>query len=323
MRSASLSVGLGVVIAAAGVAPHASAMVGPAAGDDARDRQHRDEGNALMDEGDAQQAAGAHAEAARTYAAAFDAFARRTKPDGKEKQAVSLAVDEFTAAQAQAPESLELLEEEAALLERFVARVGDETALVEERARVKERIAALKREQAEAERREREAAAEAAAQEQAREAGGTEPGGTEPEAGMVVVGEDDPRPHRKGGGVAIVSVGAASMVGGVALLASGVWNLGNVARRGDELLALVDANEGGTPEMREAFRGDVDEWRDEWRGIGTGMVVGGVVLAAAGVGLTTWGVVRLRKGKRGGQQARMVRSMISGRVVGLVVTGRW
>lgn len=322
MRSASLSVGLGVVIAAAGVAPHASAMVGPAAGDDARDRQHRDEGNALMDEGDAQQAAGAHAEAARKYAAAFDAFARRAKADGKEKQAVSLAVDEFTAAQAQAPESLELLEEEAALLERFVARVGDETALVEERARVKERIAALKREQAEAERREREAA-EAAKQEQAREGEGTEPGGTEPEAGMVVVGEDDPRSHRKGGGVAIVSVGAASVVGGVALLASGAWNLGNVARRGDEKLAALDANGGGSSEMREAFRGDVEAWREQWRGIGTGMVVAGAVLAAAGVGLTTWGVVRMRKGKRGGQQARVVRPMISGRGVGLVVTGRW
>lgn len=322
MRSASLSVGLGFVIAAAGVAPRASAMVGPAAGDDARDRQHRDEGNALMDEGDAQQTAGAHAEAARKYAAAFEAFARRTKADGKEKQAVSLAVDEFTAAQAQEPGSLALLEEEAALLERFVARVGDETALVEERTRVKERIEALKREQAEAERREREAA-EAAAQEQVRGAEGTEPAGTEPAAGKVVVGEDDPRPHRKGGGIAIVSVGAASVVGGVALLASGAWNLGNVARRGDELLALVDANGGGTPEMREAFRGDVDEWREQWRGIGTGMVVGGAVLAAAGVGLTTWGVVRLRRGKRGGQQARVVRPVISGRGVGLVVTGRW
>jgi hypothetical protein len=107
------------------------------------------------------------------------------------------------------------------------------------------------------------------------------------------------------------------------LLASGAWNLGNVARRGDELLALVDANGGGTPEMREAFRGDVDEWREQWRGIGTGMVVGGAVLAAAGVGLTTWGVVRLRRGKRGVQQARVVRPMSSGRGVGLVVTGRW
>ena len=320
MRSASMSVVLGAAIAVAGVAPRASAMVGPAAGAGAKDEQLRAEGNALMDEGDAHQAVGAHVEAARAYAKAFDAFARRAKADGKEKQAVSLAVDEFTAAQAQEPGSLALLEEEAALLERFVARVGDETAMVEERTRVKGRIEALKREQAEAERREREAAAK---EEEAREAKGTGQAGTEPEAGAVVVGgEDEPRPPRKGG-AAILSVGVASVVGGVALVASGAWNLGNVRRRGDEKLAAIDANDGGTPEMREALRGDIDEWRKEWRGIGTGLVVGGAVLAAAGVGLTTWGVVRMRRGKRRVQQARVVRPMISGRGVGLIVTGRW
>lgn len=310
MRSASLSVVLGFVIAAAGVAPRAWATVGPAASDGARDREHRDEGNALMDEGDAQQAAGAHAEAARTYAKAFDTFARRTKADGKEKQAVILAVDAFTAAQAQAPESLELLEEEAALLERFVARVGDETALVEERARVKERIEAVKRErEVEAERREREEAAAKREEAERLEREKREVTDSEPTA-------LDPRLRRKG--AVLVASGVVGLVGGAALVGAGAWTLGAADERRDIRLAELEARLEAGEDLDEAgIRDNLDQWHQRGRSLGVGLAVSGAVLAAAGIGLTAFGAVKLRRAGKGAGARASVVPMISRDAAGL------
>lgn len=318
MRSASMSVVLGVAIAVVGVAPRASATVGPAAGAGAQDERHRAEGNALMDEGDAHQAAGAHAEAARAYAKAFDAFARRAKADGKEKQAVSLAVDEFTAAQAREPGSLELLEEEAALLERFVARVGDETAQVEERTRVKERIAEVKREQAEAEAERRER--EAAAKERERVEG--EPVVDEPQAEAGVKDSEpvatDPRSRRKG--VVLVASGVVGLVGGAALVGAGVWTLGAADERRDVRLAELEAALAAGQELDEAgIRDGVDQWHQRGRGLGLGFAVSGAVLAAAGIGLTVWGAVTLRRSGKGSSARASVLPMVGAEGGGVVV----
>lgn len=291
MRRAGMTV-VAIAIVGGVMAPCASAMVGPAAGAGANDEQHQDEGNARMDEGDAHQAAGAHAEAARAYAQAFDAFAQRAKSDAKEKQAVSLAVDEFKLAQDAEPRSLVLLEEEAALLARFVARTQDDGALLEERSRVRERIEALKAEEPEAKRREHDQ--------------------TEEEVEWRP--EPDGRSRRQA--AAIVASGVVGILGGAAVVGAGAWTFGAADDRRDAQLAVYDADE--YPD-EDGLREDLDQWHQRGRGIGTGLVVSGAVLAAAGIGLTAWGVVRLRRaGKRSNARAEGVLPMVGPDGVGVV-----
>lgn len=273
------------------------------------------EGDAKVDEGDQAVDAGDHAAAARSYAQAHGAYARRTKtgaPDVKEKQALSLALDELGLAQAAAPGSIELLEVELALLEEHERRMGGKlpAALAQERERVQGRIAELRAEEAE-ERRKAEASKPEPAPER-----------SEPEVADEG-SESQGEPRVRKGGPALVGAGAVSLAGGVAMLASGAWNLGNVRRRGDELLGTIADAEGGTLEMRDELRQEVEAWQTRWRGIGTGLAVGGAVLAATGVGLTVVGIVRMRQGKRVGGHAMVVGLVISGREVGVAVRGRW
>lgn len=245
-----------------------------------------------MDEGDAHQAAGAHAEAARAYAQAFDAFARRTKSDAKEKQAVSLAVDEFKLAQDAEPRNLVLLEEEAALLARFVARTKDDRALLEERSRVKERLDALGAEEAEAKPHEPDQAKKEVERRR----------------------EPDDRSRRQA--AATVASGVVGILGGAAMVGVGAWTFGAADDRRDAQLAVFDADE--YPD-EDGLREDLDRWHQRGRGIGTGLVVSGAVLAAAGIGLTAWGVVRVRRaGKGSSARAEAVLPMVGPDGVGVV-----
>ena len=292
MQGAGMTV-LAIAIVGGVVAPHASAMVGPASGADANDEQHQDDGNARMDEGDAYQAAGAHAKAARAYAQAFDAFAQRAKTDAREKQAVSLAVDEFKLAQDAEPRSLVLLEEEASMLARFVARTQDDQALLEERLRVKERIEALK--------------AEGGA------LGPHEPNQIE-EVEQRPEPEPDGRSRRQAAG--ILASGVVGILGGATLVGAGAWTFGAANERRDALLAVFDAGE--YPD-ENGLRDDLDQWHRRGRGIGTGLVVSGAVLSAAGIGLTAWGAARMRRaGKRSSARAEAVLPMIGPDGVGVV-----
>jgi hypothetical protein len=301
------------------VTPVAQASAPSRSGKGEADARAEAEGDAKVVEGDQAVDAGDHAAAARAYAQAHGSYAKRTTigaPDVKEKQALSLALDELGLAQAAVPGSFELLEVELALLEEHERRMGGKlpAALAQERERVQGRIAELRAEETardEHERREAEALKAEPAPEQ-----------SEPmvsEKGAATQGE----PRVRKGGPAIVSAGAVSLAGGVAMLASGVWNLGNVRRRGDELLGTIADAEGGTPEMRDELRQEVEAWQTRWRGIGTGLSVGGAVLAATGVGLTVVGIVRMRQGKRVGGHAMVVGPVISGREVGVAVRGRW
>lgn len=293
MRSAGMAVVVAATIVGAAVAPRASARMGPAAGAGVNDEQHQADGNARMDEGDAHQAAGAHAEAARAYAQAFDAFALRAKSDAKEKQAVSLAVDEFKLAQDAEPRSSVLLEEEAELLARFVARTQDDEVLLEERSRVKEKIEALEAEEAEARPREEQTEEEVERRH--------EPGP-----------DERSRPQA----AAIVASGVVGILGGAALVGAGAWTFGAADERRDAQLAVFDADE--YPD-EDGLREDLDQWHRRGRGIGTGLVMSGAVLAAAGIGLTAWGVVRMRRaGKRSSARVEAVLPMVGPEGVGVV-----
>lgn len=44
-----------------------------------------------------------------------------------------------------------------------------------------------------------------------------------------------------------------------------------------------------------SYLADLDDWQDDWRSFSTALVVSGAVLTATGIGLTTWGIVRMRK----------------------------
>ena len=85
-----------------------------------------------------------------------------------------------------------------------------------------------------------------------------------------------------------------------ALVAGGVWNIGNAERRRDELLGTVDANGGGTMDMRNDLRDEIEGWHDRWRGIGTGMAVGGGVLAAQAQRAHREAHLELQPGRPGG-----------------------
>lgn len=295
------------------------------------DVELRDEGDAQMVAGDRHVEAGDHVEAARAYSRAYAAYSQRGKRETTEKQAFSLALDELGLAQAAEPASIELLEEEAALLDRYEERMGELTpALVVERDRVVARIAALRAEQEQREaedraRQEEEARArrEEEARRKAAEAEGHKDGARPGNEQGRVEREPGVRSGPGKGGVVLVSVGAVSLAGGVALLASGVWNIGNVRRRGDELLEAIDGSENGTPEMRGELRQEVEDWQTQWRIVGTGLAVGGAMMAAVGVGLTSVGIVRMRRNKRMVGHAMVVGPVMSGGEVGIAVAGRW
>ena len=231
------------------------------------DRYHA-RGDHLMIEGDEHQAAGAHAKAARAYAKAFDAFAKRSKRDAKEKQAVSLAVDEFRLAQQAEPESLALLEEEAALLERFEAHSEREgtlpEGLSEELSRLRATVEELRRE----EQRSQEVE-----------------GPRKPARSSVRWRHD----------VAILGSGVVGILGGVALLGGGIWTLRVANEHRDDRLAALDADE--YPD-EAGLRESLDQMHQRNRRTAIGLVAGGAVLAGVGIGLTSWGAMRLWRTRR-------------------------
>jgi hypothetical protein len=197
----------------------------------------------LTKQAEEHRAAGRHAEAAQAFAAAYESLGEQDQRGLRGEITIGNALDDYRRAQEQQPESRGLLFQEAALLERYGKRMGGlPEGLGKELERVKARVADLHRAEEERKAEERLAEEERKAEERLEE---EERRAKEAKAEPEPI-EPEPR-SRRPANFAILGVGLASVVGGTALVANGVWNLGNVKRRRDERLTLLEETDAGTP----------------------------------------------------------------------------
>jgi len=243
----------------------------------------------LTAQAQAHRAAERYAESAHAFAEAYEALGEDEQRGLKGEITIGNAVDDYRRAQLAEPDSVGLLFQEVALLERYGKRIDglpEELSRELERARARVQDVHRMREDLEAEKRLEAERRRAEARLEAQRNEEPEP---EPEP------EPEGPPSTRRADLAILGVGVASVVGGTALLANGVWNIGKVDRRGAELLSAHDAYDSYSEQERVDYRAEVAVYQDRWSGIGRGLAIGGAVLVAAGVGLTTWGAIRLRR----------------------------
>lgn len=290
----------------------------------------------LIAQGEAHRAAERYAESARMFATAYDALGERDQSGLKGKIAINNAVDDFRLAQDQDPGSIVLFEEEATLLERYGERKGEvPEGLVEELARVKMRIVDLRRMEAQRKTdvpQAQEKVNVADVQEEVKVADARRSvtaAVPKPEKNTMAPQEnaDELLPSRytrtnRRADVTVLALGSGFLVSGTVLIANGSWNITHVIHRSRDLMAATAAPKGDS-ELRVAYYTDVAKWFSFWYGVGTGLVVGGAVLSATGIALTTWASVRLARAKRGRRPASRIALMTSGRGLGFSLGGRF
>jgi len=269
----------------------------------------------LMGQGDQQRAASEHAAAARSYTAAYDMLSAEDRVGLYGELALDNALADYRAAYEQAPEDVATLEEPIALLERAIDQheaamaSGQAEAvperLVEELARLRVQLGEI---------RAREAASADASDDEA-------PTLEEPEPSMEPETPVEPnakRPPARTADIAILASGVAAVVAGTGLIAGGGWNFSQIDERRETRLAALESGEF-SDEASAQYRADLEAWESQWRGRATGLVVGGSVLAAAGIGLTAWGAIRMRRHGQSGARASIAVPIVSRERVGLSV----
>lgn len=123
-------------------------------------------------------------------------------------------------------------------------------------------------------------------------------------------GERD-RSGREIAGPVLVAVGAAAAIGGVVMLALGA-PLGDDAEASRDA-ALADPRfTSASPSDQMIFQMQYEDYVDAEKKRGTGLVAGGAVLLVIGVGLATYGVVRLVKHRRAASTAARVSPIAGG-----------
>lgn len=264
----------------------------------------------LMREAEAKQGVGAYAESAALFAEAYRSRPPKKRADDVGEITVESALADYRLASEQAPADIELLEARAALLEEFLtAREQADPkavpqAMRDELEQVRTQIAELR----EAERRAREAALE------------PEP---TPQAAVPV---DAPtskttNPTNPKVNATLLTLGLASVVGGTVVLAVGARNSSQIDARVDEQLAALAAVPEYTEQQRQEFRDAVAAWEQDNRATARGMIVGGAVLAAAGVGLSAWGIHRMvKRRKQVGPRSARATPVVSRERFGLQLT---
>ena len=275
----------------------------------------------LMVQAERQREAGDHAAAARSYAAAYRALSEVEQAGLMGEIALENALTDYGVAYKGAPQEVALLEEWVALLEGFVEgraklhRAGQAEAvpasLEAELTRLRARFDEVR------------ASPEVA-----------EPDGVDGSESVGSVDASSPAwsrssladQGRRRSDVVILASGLTSLVGGAALVAGGAWNFGEIDRRKRAQRVALEEGEF-TDAAREQYLAQLDDWQGGQRDTATGLVVGGSVLAAVGVGLIAWSAVRMRRRNRDRNHGRASRQRVSGGGpmisrgrVGLVVT---
>ncbi|MEM7151384.1 MAG: hypothetical protein AAF799_01010 [Myxococcota bacterium] len=269
-----------------------AAMVGPSAGG-------FDE---LMSRAEKQREAGNFVESARSYAAAYRALSDEERVGLTGEITVDNALADYRQARQSNPDDIGLVEENLALVDEAVAsraqahEAGTADAvpggLLIEQGKLRKLLDQMKAAQPAA-----EPEPEPAAQ---------EPVEAQPEPEPEPEPEQEPaqpaEPGNKKADIAILSVGIVSLVGGAGLIGGGAWNLSQLDDRVQAQRAALDAG-SFTDDVRSNYEAQLTDWESQWRGLSLGLIAGGAVLAAAGVGLTAWGAIRLKKNS-GGSDAR-------------------
>lgn len=277
----------------------------------------------LTDKAKEHRAAGRHDEAAHAFAAAFDKLSDDEKRGLMGEITISNAMDDYRKAQEASPKSVGLLFQEASLLERYGDHIGglpDELQM--ELERVKAIVDELHREEEEHRAEQRLAENERKAKERL-EAEKEEGSGTGEKLAEPEMPPPESPPSRQTANVVILGAGVASFVGGTALVAAGARNIRHVEQRRGELLAELDANQGGTQEMRNGLLRQIEDWRDQWRRIGTGMAVTGGALIGVGIGLAVWGAASMRSNKDGPKRASVFSPTLSENGAGISLAGKF
>lgn len=265
--------------------------------------------------------AGEHASAARSFAAAYKALEQLDQRVGaRGEYVVSQAVDDFRHALEADPDDLQLLEEEAALLQSFAqdwtkahaeGSVGEPTSVwvMAELVEVRRQVESLRRSQRNAvEGIEGTADAvqpDKAAVENNRTAGIEDTVEIDSSPGT------ESRPVR-GADFAILSSGLVCLVGGASLFGGGLWTFGAADERREAQLAKIDSD---VYPHEDRLRANLEDWDQRGHVIATWLSVSGAVLAIGGIGLTTWGAIRFGRARR--QSGRLTKA------VTLVVSRQW
>jgi hypothetical protein len=243
----------------------------------------------LMVDAEHQRAAGAYAQSAALYGRAYRARPAAERSDEIGESVLRSAMTDYDLALGTNPNDLALLEAQTALLDEFLtarrtAHVTEQVTavpqdLVDEQARIDARIAELRT-------RERDPGPEPA----------RDPG---PEPAR------DPKPARspKASG-ALLGVGVTTAIGGVALVIGGAVGASQAKNEAKTQREALAAEPLYTEDQRTSYLADLDDWQDDWRSFSTALVVSGAVLTATGIGLTTWGIVRMRKRRQSSTRGR-------------------
>lgn len=272
----------------------------------------------LLGQAEDHRAAGEHVRSAPLYAAAYRTLPPERRVSGEGDILIQNATDDYEIAFEKTGD-IELLRDCATLLEQHL-----ETQTQRGHARsaeIGERLEGLR-----ATLEEHEAASESPrATPPAPEVEPdppVEPPSASHERGPADSGSSD-RPAPKGGAtrdLVLLGVGIAATAGGAAMLGAGGWMYGAANDRAQANLdaidqALADAATGTrTDAQREAdeqtvdaYRDDTDRWRTRSLGRATGLLVAGAIVATAGLGLTIWGALRVKRRKRISGVARGIR----------------
>lgn len=86
-----------------------------------------------------------------------------------------------------------------------------------------------------------------------------------------------------------------TLLGGVALVIGGAVSSAQAKHDARAQREALAAEPLYTDDQRTSYLADLDDWQDDWRTFSTALVISGAVLTATGIGLTTWGIVRMRK----------------------------